>query len=92
MDLLRTGLVTVLAQAGGEDVVGMATIVQHLVAALVFSVLGVLVFALCLFMTEKLTPFSLVKEIGEDNNVAVAIVVAAIVLGMSIIIGASILG
>ncbi|MCA9211598.1 MAG: DUF350 domain-containing protein [Planctomycetales bacterium] len=65
---------------------------HHLLLAVVFSVVGVIVFGISLLILEKLTPFSMVKEISEEHNIAVAIVVAAIVFGISIIIGASILG
>ena len=65
---------------------------HHLLLAVVFSIVGVIVFALCLVLIEKLTPFSIVKEIGEEHNMAVAIVVSGIVLGISLIIGAAILG
>ena len=41
---------------------------------------------------EKLTPFSVVKEIEEDQNVALAVIVGAVVLGISIIIAAAIVG
>ena len=78
--------------AGSEDMVGLALLVQHLIAVVVFSVVGVIVFAVSLYIIEKLTPFSIIKEIGEEQNVAVSILVGAIVLGISMIIGASILG
>ena len=67
-------------------------LIEHLVAATVFSVVGIVVFVFCLILAEKLTPFSIVHEIGEEHNMAVSIVVAAIVLGVSIIIAAAILG
>ena len=65
---------------------------QHLIAAIVFSVVGVIVFFASLLLMEKLTPFSIIKEIGEEHNMAVAIIVGAIVLGIAIIIAASVLG
>ena len=67
-------------------------LLEHLIAASVFSIIGVVVFVICLVLIEKLTPFSVLTEIGEEHNVAVAIVVAAIVLGISLIIAASIMG
>ena len=79
-----------LAQA--SDDLGMALLIKHLIAVVVFSAVGVIVFALSLWIIEKLTPFSIIKEIGEEQNVAVSLLVGAIVLGISIIIGASILG
>lgn len=64
----------------------------HLIAAVVFSLVGIVVFALCLLLMEKITPFSIVKEIGEEHNVALGIIVGAIVLGISIIVAAAIQG
>jgi putative membrane protein len=64
----------------------------HLLAAIVFSVVGVIVFFACLLLMEKLAPFSIIKEIGEEHNTALGIIVGAMVLGISIIIAAAILG
>lgn len=65
---------------------------QHLIAAIIFSIVGVIVFFASLLLMEKLTPFSIIKEIGEEHNMAVAIIVGAIVLGIAIIIAAAVLG
>lgn len=64
----------------------------HLIAAVVFSLIGIVVFAISLFVMEKSTKFSIVHEIVEEHNQAMAIIVGAIVLGISIIIAAAILG
>lgn len=64
----------------------------HLIAAVVFSIVGIIVFFLCLLLMEKITPFSIIKEIGEEHNQALGTIVGAIVLGISIIIAAAILG
>ncbi|MCA9140226.1 MAG: DUF350 domain-containing protein [Planctomycetales bacterium] len=64
----------------------------HLIAAVIFSLVGIVVFGLCLLLMEKITPFSIIKEIGEEHNQALGTIVGAIVLGISIIIAAAILG
>ncbi len=64
----------------------------HLIAAIVFSLVGIVVFALSLLVMEKATPFSIVKEIVDEHNQAMAIIVGAIVVGISIIIAAATLG
>lgn len=64
----------------------------HLIAAVVFSLVGIVVFTLCLLLIEKITPFSIVKEIGEEHNQALGTIVGAVVLGISVIIAAAILG
>jgi uncharacterized membrane protein YjfL (UPF0719 family) len=65
---------------------------QHLVAALVFSTIGIGVFALGIWIVAKVLPFSLRKELEEDHNTAVAIIVGAMLIGISMIIAAAIQG
>ena len=64
----------------------------HLLAAIVFSLIGVAVLGICFKLMSKLSPFSIKKEIEEDQNVALAIIMGAVIIGMSIIIAAAILG
>lgn len=64
----------------------------HLAAAAIFSVVGIVVLFLAIFLMEKLTRFSIAKEIVDEHNTALAIIVGAIVIGIAIIIAASILG
>ena len=75
------------AQQAGLELLG-----RHLLAAVVFSVVGIVVFFVSLLLMEKLTPFSIIKEIGDEHNVALAIIVGAIVLGIAIIVAAAIVG
>ena len=65
---------------------------EHLLAAVVFALIGIAVLAVCFKLMNKLSPFSLKKEIEEDQNVALAIIMGAVIIGMSIIIAAAILG
>lgn len=77
-------------RGGGWINVGL--LVQHLVAALVFSLLGVLVFVLAVGALGRVLPFSLRKEIEEDQNVALAIIIGSVFLGVAIIIAAAMIG
>jgi hypothetical protein len=81
-----------LAQAGSSEPSAADVLFGHLIAAIVFSIVGIVVFFGSLWLMEKLTPFSIVKEIDEEHNQALAIIVGAIVLGISVIIAAAILG
>ena len=65
---------------------------MHLLAAVLFSLVGVAVLAVCFKLMNKLSPFSLKKEIEEDQNVALAVIMGAVIIGMSIIIAAAIMG
>ena len=64
--------------------------VGFVVNAVVFSFLGVLIFWASFLLIDKLTPYHLWKEIIEEHNTALAIVVGAMSLGICIIIAASI--
>ncbi len=64
----------------------------HLMAAGLFAFVGIVALLICLVLLEKLTPYSITKEIVDEHNTALAIVVGAIVLGVSLIIAASIFG
>jgi uncharacterized membrane protein YjfL (UPF0719 family) len=62
----------------------------NLIAAVVFAVLGVLVFAGSFFVLDRLTPYSLWREIIERQNIALATLIGFISLGLGIIIAAAI--
>jgi putative membrane protein len=61
-----------------------------LLGSLVFALMGVLIFWLCFIVIDKLTPYNLWEEIVEKQNVALALVVAAMSLGICIIVAAAI--
>ncbi len=62
----------------------------NLIAAVVFALLGILVFLLAFLVMDKLTPYHLWKEIVQEHNMALAILVGAMSLGICIIIAAAI--
>jgi putative membrane protein len=63
-----------------------------LLNSLVYSVLGLIVFCVGFAIIDRLTPYDLWKELVKEKNVALAIVVGAISLGLCIIIAAAIHG
>jgi len=67
-------------------------LMTSLLDALLFSLVGILVFALAFFVIAKITPFSLRKEIEEDQNTALGILIGSIIIGLSLIISAAIHG
>jgi putative membrane protein len=60
--------------------------------SIVFSAIGVVVFWVSFVVIDTLTPYNLWKEISEDRNLALAIVVGAMSLGICTIIAAAIHG
>jgi putative membrane protein len=64
----------------------------HLLGAAVFSGIGVVVFSLAFWLMVKVSPFSIRKELEQDHNTALAIVMASVILGLAHIIAAAIQG
>jgi putative membrane protein len=62
------------------------------VGSISFALIGVVIFWLCFLIIDKITPYNLWEEIVEKQNVALALVVAAMSLGISIIVAAAIHG
>lgn len=62
--------------------------VRTLLGTIGYTVFGVIVFAIAFFVMVKVSPFSIRKEIEDDQNVAVAVLMAAVILGLAIIIAA----
>jgi uncharacterized membrane protein YjfL (UPF0719 family) len=61
-------------------------------SSLAFSLLGIVLFGVCFWLMSKVAPFSIRKEIEEDHNTALAIVIGSVILGLSWIIAAAIHG
>ena len=62
----------------------------HVFATVIYSFIGVAIFAIAFLVMEKIAPFSVRKELAEDDNVAVGVVIGSIVIGLSIIIASAI--
>ena len=58
--------------------------------SILYAVIGVVIFWLCFLLIDKITPTDLWGEIVEKQNRALALVVAAMCLGISIIVAAAI--
>jgi uncharacterized membrane protein YjfL (UPF0719 family) len=61
-------------------------------STVVYTLFGVVVFALAFWAITKIAPFSMRKEIETDQNVAVAVLIASVILGLAIIIAAALHG
>ena len=60
--------------------------------SILFALIGVIVFWICFVIIDKITPVDLWREIVEKQNVALGLVVAAMSLGISLIVAAAIHG
>ena len=60
--------------------------------SIVYSIVGTVVLVVAFWMIEKMLPFSMRKEIEEDHNVSLGIILGAFIIGLSLIISAAIRG
>ncbi|WDF67410.1 DUF350 domain-containing protein [Sphingobacterium oryzagri] len=65
---------------------------KGIAASIVYSLIGITVLLLAYWILERLTPENSWQEIVKNKNVALAIVFAAFIIGISIIVAAAIHG
>jgi putative membrane protein len=58
--------------------------------AVVYAVLGIVIFVIAFAAIDRLTPYNLWKEIVEEKNVALAILLGAMSIGICLIIAAAV--
>jgi putative membrane protein len=65
-------------------------IVQNIRAAIVFALIGIVVFVGAFVIIDRITPYDLWKEIVVEKNLALAVLVGAMSIGICIIIAAAV--
>lgn len=66
----------------------LSPVVRVFLSTVGYTIFGVVVFGIAFAAMAKLSPFSIRKELEEDHNTAVAILMASVILGLAIIIAA----
>lgn len=67
-----------------------SSMLHNALAAIVFAVIGVVLFILAFMLFDRLTPGSLWKEIIEDQNTALGVLMGAVAIALAIIIAAAV--
>jgi len=68
----------------------LTSMVHNALAAVLFAVIGVVLFILAFILFDKITPGSLWKEIIEDQNTALGVLMGAVAIALAIIIAAAV--
>ncbi len=63
-----------------------------LLNSVLYAGVGVVVFSIAFLLMVKLAPFSIKKEIEEDQNIALAIIMGSVLLGLALIIASAVHG
>ena len=70
----------------------MNQLVNDILAVVIYSLLGIVILAVALVIVDRLTPGTLWKELIEEHNTALAILMGAVVIAFGIVISAAIVG
>jgi len=73
-------------------IVKLDDLLPVLATTVIFVLIGLIVFAAAFFIIVRVVPFSVKKEIEEDQNVALAVLIGAMIIGMAMIISSAIQG
>jgi len=65
---------------------------KQLMLTLGYTVIGLLCFGISFGIIVKLAPFSLRKELEEDQNTAIGIVIGSVIIGVAMIVAATVHG
>ena len=65
---------------------------QLILSSVLYSAIGILIFIVAFKVMSRILPFDVSKELSEDQNTAVGVLLGAIMLGLAIIIASAIHG
>ena len=73
-------------------VVPMNQMADLIIETLAFTLIGLILFAIAFWIIVKVSPFSIRKELEDDQNIALGIVIASVIIGIALIVSAAIHG
>lgn len=66
------------------------TLMNQVVAAVIFTLIGVIFFGVAFVVITRMVPFSIRKEIEEDQNTALGIILGSVIIGLALIVAAAV--
>ena len=73
-------------------VVKLDELLNVLETTIIFVVIGLIFFAVAFLIVVLVTPFSVKKEIEDDQNISLAVIIGSVIIGIAMIISAAIHG
>lgn len=70
----------------------MEQLVRTLLVTLAYVGMGLVLFAFAFWIITLISPVSIKKELEDDKNSAVAIVIGSVIIGIALIVSAAIHG
>lgn len=92
LTLLSANQSTLQAMEAAGGGLNPDSIVRGVVETGIYVVIGLVVFLIAFFIMTKVIPFDVRKEIEEDQNTALGILMGSVFIGLALIIAAAIGG
>jgi uncharacterized membrane protein YjfL (UPF0719 family) len=73
-------------------IIKLEELMPVITTTVVFVLIGLIVFAVAFLIVVLVAPFSVKKEIEDDQNISLAIIIGSIIIGIAMIISAAIHG
>lgn len=81
-----------LATAQFAMLVPLNQLTDYVISTLVFVAIGLIFFAIAFLVIVKFSPFSIRKEIEDDQNTSLAILIGSVIIGIALIVAAAVHG
>ena len=65
---------------------------RMILTTVAFGLIGMVFFGIAFWLIVKITPFSIRKEIEEDQNTSLAILIGSVIIGIGLIVAAAVHG
>ena len=83
---------TDLLTAGPAMIIKLDELLPVITTTVIFVAIGLIVFAIAFLIVVMVAPFSVKKEIEDDQNISLAVIIGSIIIGIAMIISAAIHG
>ncbi len=68
----------------------ISSAVNNVLASVGYSAIGIVIFIVAFFAMARVLPFNVTKELAEDHNTAVGVLIGSMMIGLAVIIAAAI--
>lgn len=65
-------------------------LLNQVLAAVIFTLIGVVFFGIAFLVITKMVPFSIRKEIEQDQNTSLGIILGSVIIGLALIVAAAV--
>ena len=83
---------TDLLTAMPATIIKLEELLPVVTTTVIFVAIGLIVFAIAFLIVVLVAPFSVKKEIEDDQNISLAVIIGSVIIGIAMIISAAIHG